>query len=400
MICILSVMALFGCDNGGSSQPALTVLDGASEDAAPLDAGPADMATDLARPDATVDAQPDPGPICGADCSTVEWTEGPALPAVSDHHTTLVHIDGEAAALFVIGGIATNAQGSPSAVYPTIQRAAIGEDGALGTFEPEPVELPFDLAFHGMARLGERYYLTGGVTRSGGRVRGNDRVVMLEMGPGPSVTRAVDCGPMAYGVVHPTAELLGDTLYVIGGSSGPPIDRVQRALIGEDGCPTTWEEAPALPESRSHHASVVIDGRIHLLGGFGEQNQIERPTILRSTLDDDGQVSGWEAAGTLDPAPWTASALVLDGTVWLIGGGEGRSVLAKFTGDLRRAPIVEDGIGAFERVDEALPFARSHVHQTPYYAGRIYSAGGRIFDAGGALASTERSVVGRLVPRD
>lgn len=394
---VLTLVIGAGCDDGsgaGSSAPPLELLDMGLEDQSPPDAEVEDAIVDAAPPDAAVDA----APSCGAACATVDWREGPALPAISDHHTTFVHTDGDAAALFVVGGIATDPRGSASTVYGVVQRAAIDADGALGAFSPEPVALPFDLAFHGMARVDDRYYLTGGVTRSGGQVRGNSRVVMIEMGPGPNVARAVDCGEMLYGVIHPTAEVLGDALYVIGGSMGPPIARVQRARLGADGCPTDWAEAPRLPETRSHHASLVIDGRIHLLGGFGEQTQVERPTILRSTLDASGQVSGWAPFGTLDPVPWTASALLLDDTVWLIGGGEGRSVLARFTSLVRRAPLEADRIGPFEEVEAALPFERSHVHQTPVHAGRIYSAGGRIFNAEGALDSTDRTAIGALIP--
>lgn len=394
--CVVLAALVSGCDDGDAEPPPLALVDGRIVDADVTDAHLDDLAVDAE----VIDATPDAAPSCGPACATVEWVEGPPLPAISDHHTTFVHTDGDTAALFVVGGIATDPRGSASTVYSTIQRAEIDADGALDAFAPEPVELPFDLAFHGMARSGDRYYLTGGVTRDGGRVQGSSRVVMLEMAPGPVVGRAVDCGEMAFGVIHPTAEVLDETLYVIGGSMGPPIARVQRTRLGADGCPTDWSEAPRLPETRSHHASVVIDGRIHVLGGFGEQNQVERPTILRSTLDGDGQVSGWEAFGTLDPVPWTASALVLDDTVWLIGGGEGRSILARFSSEVRRAPLGEDAIGPFEVVDGELPFARSHVHQTPYHAGRIYSAGGRIFDADRQLDSTERTAIGILrLPR-
>ena len=399
VICGCALALWTGCDDG-DSQPAPPVT---IADAAPMDAG-ADAAalldvglTDAALPDADLpDAALDAQVGCGAACAELRWINGPPLPRVSDHHSTLAHRDDTGAALFVVGGIETTDRGSASQVYDTIERAGIEADGRLSAFETEAVRLPFPLGFQGQTRIGDRYYLTGGVTFDGESIRGSSNTVMLEFGPGPAIARAIDCGPMLYGVLHPTAEMLGDWLYVIGGSAGPPIDRVQRARIGEDGCPVDWEEGPRLPQTRSHHASAVIDGQIYLLGGFGDQNQVERGTILRSTLDAAGVPDGWEDVGTLDPVPWTASAIVADGTVWLVGGGEG-NVLPRFLDTVQRAPILADGLGDFEPVPGNLPFARSHVHQTPLFEGHIYTAGGRIIgDAG--LTSTAQTSIGRLVP--
>jgi hypothetical protein len=388
-------MAVMGCDDGDDGGGVLITLDATVEVDQGLDQQVLDAAMDAGAPDAMPDAMPDAA-VCGPACAELEWHEGPALPNISDHHTTFVHADGADAALFVVGGIATDPRGSASAVYDTVERAAIGADGAPGPFETEAVRLPFPMAFHGMAQVGDRYYLTGGVTTRDGRPTGNSRAVMLELGPGPRIERAVDCGPMLYGVVHPTTEWVNDRLYVIGGSIGPPTERVQMAEPGADGCPTNWAQAPRLPRSRSHHASVVIGEDIYLLGGFGEQNQEARTAILRSTRDGEG-LTGWERVGELDPAPWTASALVLGDTLWLLGGGEGSGFLAKFVSTVRRAPITADGIGAFETVDQPMPLERSHVHQTPMHAGVIYSVGGRIFNEDGQLDSTDRSIYGRLV---
>lgn len=393
--CIGLLLILPSCDDapGGGTTG---VLDAAIEADAHLDQHVVDAAQDLGVVDAAQDAAPDAA-RCGAACAQLEWQEGPALPQISDHHTTFTHADDDGAAVFVMGGIATDSRGGASAVYDTIQRAVIAADGTPEPFETEAVRLPYPIAFHGMTRAGERYYLTGGVTTRNDQPVGNSRVVMIEMGPGPHVARAVDCGEMLYGVVHPTAEWVNDRLYVIGGSIGPPTERVQFARLGLDGCPVNWAQGPRLPQSRSHHASVVIGDAVYLLGGFGDQNQVARTTILKSTRDDAGELTGWAPAGELDPAPWTASALVMDDTLWLLGGGEGSGFSAEFVSTVRRAPITADGIGSFEAVDDPMPLERSHVHQTPLHNGVIYSVGGRIFNADGQLDSTARSVYGRLV---
>ncbi len=59
-----------------------------------------------------------------------------------------------------------------------------------------------------------------------------------------------------------------------------------------------------------------------------------------------------------------------------------------------RASFDADGkLGSFEVISDPLPTARSHVHQTPVYDGRIYSVGGRV---GTSFTSTDQVVVGQL----
>lgn len=394
-VCLL----LAGCDDPAPAPGAVILptadagTDGSHAD--PLDAMP-DMGPD-ATADAASDAAPDAMPGCAPDCPVIAWREGPALTRVSDHHTTAVLGDAQGASLYVIGGIETNAQGSIADITDEVQRSRLDADG-----QPTPFtlhgRLPFAMAFHGQA-IGPRFiHLTAGVRMGLGGVTGSAAVVALPHGPGEILGEAMLCDEaLPQGVVHPTAERLGDALYVIGGTRQNPVDEVLLAEIGPDGCPLPFAPSAPLPAPRSHHASAVVDGRIVILGGFGP-GQAPRTDILASTHGPDGVVDGWEVVGTLDPAPWTASAIVDGDWLWLIGGGEGSGFGASFVGTVRRAPLIDGLPGPFEAVAAPLPLARSHVHQTPLYDGRIYSVGGRVFlEDGFSMTSTDRTFVGELL---
>lgn len=391
---LLVCLALAACDDATPDDP-ITLIDGDAPDMASLDMAPSDMAPADAAPDMPpADMAPDMAP-CGPACATLTWREAPPLPRVSDHHTTFIAADDTAAALFVVGGIESDTQGGAAAVSDRIDRAPIGPDGLTGAFTDDR-RLPAPLAFHAQARDDRHVWLAGGITRALGAPTASRTVYHLTLGPGATLEGITDCGALPAATIHPTAELLDGRLHVIGGSTDAPLDTVWVAAIEPDGCPGPFAAAPPLPETRSHHASAVIDGRIHLFGGFGP-NQTPRRTILRSTHDATGALTGWEPAGELDPAPWTAAALVLDDTVWLLGGGEGSGVTARFVDKVRRAVITDGTIGPFEAVTDPLPLGRSHVHQTPAHAGHVYSVGGRVFTgAGFDLGSIDRVFVGRL----
>jgi len=74
-----------------------------------------------------------------------------------------------------------------------------------------------------------------------------------------------------------------------------------------------------LPEPRSHHAAVVLNGRIYLLGGFNARGDAPN-TVIRSTHDGDGRVTGWESAGLMPSSLRVTSAVVWQGQVLLLGG--------------------------------------------------------------------------------
>jgi N-acetylneuraminic acid mutarotase len=117
---------------------------------------------------------------------------------------------------------------------------------------------------------------------------------------------------------------LDGEIYLIGGEiDGAATARVDVFNI-ESG---EWRRAPDLPEPRSAVAAVVVDGRIHVLGG--------RNAALDATLDAHSAwrpgEEGWTAMPALPEPRTEADAAVLDGRIFLVGGGAGGGYLAPFT---------------------------------------------------------------------
>lgn len=366
-------------DAGSLAPDASADAAAAPDDAEPVDAGP--------TPDsgAYADAEvPCPRDDAGV-CSLLTWTPTTAFPVAVDHHTTFVATSTSGAFLHVVGGV-RNRQDMLEEVYRAVRRAPIASDGSLGAFE-EVVSLPSPKAFHAMTIHAGFVYLLAGITADA-QGAGASTEVLYGRIDGSGTVRSWLRGSRLPQVVrlHATASVLGNKLYLVGGSAQQVLGVVSVAEIAPDGSVGAWSTGPDLPAPRSHHAAVEWQGRIYLVGGF-TTNQAEAPAILRSVNDDSGTITGWEEVGSMTSPPWTHGAFVRNDHVYVVGGGEGAGFFARYVDRVRRAPLRADGtMGEFEDVLSPLPRPRSHVHQAPYYLGRIYSIGGRRFSGLTSLA--------------
>lgn len=368
------VLMLTAC--GSASKPE---VDGGSQPE--VDSGVIDAGFDAGAPDAGstfVDAGfIDGGAACDRpEACTIGWGESPQYPQVVDHHTTFIHTDKAGSFLYVVGGV-HSVNTSVTVIYATVRRAKIAADGSLGPWAAAG-DLPAVLGFHTQVVSGNRVYLIGGVSRdAAGKnfpsasvlVGTIDDLGMITWKQGTSVGEAV---------IHGAAEILGDTLYLIGGADAAPKARVFKSALDANGLNGPWTAGAALPQPRTHHASVVREGRIFLFGGFDTQGT-PLHEVLKSDHDATGAIIGWRVGGDLPNAPWTASATLWGGSVFVVGGGEGALGQEYFVDRVRRARFLQNNtLGAFEDVATPLPVIRAHVHQSPIFEGRIYSVGGRL----------------------
>jgi hypothetical protein len=354
----------------------------------------ADAAAPDAEPDAGVEADagtpppPDAGmaePCVRNDagrCAAVTWTSTTGLYPVSvDHHTSYITEaeGGGAAYLNIAGGILSDTQGSAQEVYNAVRRAPILADGTLGAWE-DATALPIPLAFHAIAEHNRRVYFLAGVTQDSQGPAASIAVYWADIDASGAITEWKSAPDLPREVrLHAQAGVINGRLYLIGGSGGQAVvDTVSYTELDPvTGAPTTWISGPPLPEPRSHHAMVLFGGYVFVIAGF-DVDQRALPAILRSTFGENGEITGWEQVGEMTEAPWTASSFVYRNYVFVVGGGQGSGFAARFVDRVRIAPVLPDfTLGAFEDVDDKLPIARSHVHQTPIYGGRVYSVGGR-----------------------
>lgn len=358
---------------------------------APASSSHNDASADHAN-DAATDAAERDACAMGAARDELAWADGPAYPRAVDHHGTWIFEHDGIATLYVAGGIRQGAGESLEAVYNQVSRADIRADGTLGEWT-EDTPLPVPTGFHGIATVGGRVYLAGGLSGSAMSPQLSRRVFVGERGPGGALAWR-ELSALPWSALHPSLTALDNTLVLVGGTNGQTAQNaVGAATLLADGSISEWTHGANTPEPRSHHYAFAMDGQLYLAGGFRGMPVGNRttplPAILRSVRDASGAITAWSEVGSMDPVRSTHAGFVLDRFLYIIGG-------ITEQGDIRevqRAPLACDGtVGAFADVRGTLPFARSHVHQTPVFNGRVYSVAGRGNDG----VSLARTIIGAL----
>ena len=116
----------------------------------------------------------------------------------------------------------------------------------------------------------------------------------------------------------PAAVSLAGKLYVIGGFSGSS-NAPLAAVRVYDTATRRWSMTTPLPAPRGGHAAVVLDGEIHVIGGGNSESTIAGHSVYDPATDV------WTAAAPLPRAEGSPAAVVYGGKLYAIGGRSGTS---------------------------------------------------------------------------
>lgn len=369
--------AAAGLDADDAPGADVAVPDGAGLDATPMDTGTPtpDAGTDTADDadgsgDASAPCPPGTAPDDEGLCTAaIHWTDGPPLATARDHHMTFVLDTGGAAWLHVTGGT------SYKTIFASTESAPIEPDGSLGAWGPGP-DLPSPQAGAGVAAApGGPVVLVSGRDFAGP----TPKVWVATASEDGTIAGWIEGPALPQGRFHIAAAWADGTVLAAGGLDGTShaTADVWATELAADGTLGAWQPTTPMPGPRSHQAMFVHDGYLYVVAGLAGD-----PTADAQTLSDaqraplvDGGVGAWEPVGDALPHALAAHAATVVGDhVLLFGGVEDN---AKFSDRILRAPLT-GGLGPWEEL-APLPRKRSHVHQVPLHAGRLYSAGGSAF---------------------
>jgi N-acetylneuraminic acid mutarotase len=163
-------------------------------------------------------------------------------------------------------------------------------------------------AAHGVVATDDAIYVLGGI--------GEDRRPVMEVERFDGATWADIATLPGKGVNAPSVAAIDGKIYVIGGFSGTsnkPTDEVHVYDIAT----STWTTAAPLPTASGGHAAVVLDGRIHVVGGGTAQSTIADHVVYDPATDT------WTTAAPLSRPKGSPAVTVLDGRIWAVGGRSG-----------------------------------------------------------------------------
>ena len=163
-----------------------------------------------------------------------------------------------------------------------------------------------------LATDGSKLYTIGGET-SGGIT---DRVAIYD----PRGNGWAAGAPKPTPVANAAAIWLRDRIYVPGGTTadGMPTDAVEVYDPKTD----TWEARAALPFPLAAYGSAVLDGKLHLFGGW------DGARYLADTLIYDPETDSWSTGTPMaEPRAFLAASSLLD-RIYVVGGYDGQRELA------------------------------------------------------------------------
>ncbi len=235
----------------------------------------------------------------------------------------------------------------------------------VGSWTREP-PLSHARAAHAVVVAGSSILAIGGTGRSGAPVltveRFDGRRWRVE-------TRL----PVAGGLNATAAAAIGSRVYVIGGFEGTgntPTDAVHVYDLGT----RAWSQAAPLPAPRGGHAAVVLDGRIHILGGGNSVSTLATHSVYDPATDS------WTERARLRRAKGSPAAVVLGGLIYAIGGRSGSS-------DFGDVDIYDPAANRWSRGPSISPRGTAGA---ALYGRSIYVFGGESQSAGRPLADVLR----------
>jgi len=180
-----------------------------------------------------------------------DWTSTTSLPyLVGD--TAYAEWNGR---IYLLGGL----------FHDDVHYAEINPDGSLGNWK-RTTSLPEPRVYHHEAVVHNGViYLVGGEYPSNNFPR---EVYYATIDASGEVGAWTETTPLPVGMEGHFVLVYGDDMFVIGGSMQLiHYDTVYKAHINPDGSLDSWIEWGRLPEPRARHSSIVLDGRVYVIGG-------------------------------------------------------------------------------------------------------------------------------------
>jgi|SRR5215208_6966775 len=178
------------------------------------------------------------------------WSNGPDLPSLITEHSAVV-LEGK---IYIIGGVDLVEGGRTDVVRVF--------DITSNQWSIAP-PLPIPLDHTGVSTDGSKIYVVGGFRGRDMKVP-SDRLFIYD-----SVQNNWQEGtpmPTARGAL--TADFINGVLYAVGGVGGLGDSRTPVATNEVyDPMLNSWSETTPMPTARHHHASVVANGQLYIIGG-------------------------------------------------------------------------------------------------------------------------------------
>ncbi|MFC1508902.1 kelch repeat-containing protein [Candidatus Omnitrophota bacterium] len=131
-----------------------------------------------------------------------------------------------------------------------------------------------------------------------------------------------------------SVSVVNGIIYAIGGYTMGFQNRAQSTTYAYDPTTDTWTEKASMPTKRGCHCAAVVDGKIYIIGGAqvigGAQDAYwQLGGEMLSTVEEyDPATDTWTSKSSMLTGRRYATASVINGKIYVMGGAEGESPVA------------------------------------------------------------------------
>jgi N-acetylneuraminic acid mutarotase len=188
-----------------------------------------------------------------------------------------------------------------------------------------------------------------------------------------------------------TSAVVGKKWFVMGGFDGANV-QAQGIVAEYDATADSWTLKKNMLIPAHHAAAAELDGKIYLFGGFVGRPGARVWQPIASALVYDPAADSWKELAPLPTPRGSAAAVVVDGTIYVIGGAHanlpGKPATEPFSFGVpaASAPVPQMVTGTVEEYDPAtntwrarapMPTGRNHFFAAAV-DGKIYAIYGRL----------------------
>ena len=192
--------------------------------------------------------------------------------------------------VFVIGNRLYASGGFSGALLNSVESAAIGNDGQLGSWRLEPGTLTQARYVHSAKAFDAHAYIIGGHDQSQGAglktVEWATRNQQHELN-GWQTTIALHDGRYGHSVVK-----FRNYLYALGGLDGASYLRsIEKAILSDSGAIQAWNTAAPLAVARANFGAIVARERLYIIGGANQDGYFDAIEVAQ--FNDRGDTGFW-----------------------------------------------------------------------------------------------------------
>jgi len=185
----------------------------------------------------------------------------------------------------------------------TVERAVINPDGTLGTWQAA-TSMPEPTACSPAVTVGNYIYV----------FRGGD-VLWTQVNPDGTLGTWQTLS-MSVGGMGAAAAIWNNYVYVLGGWGNS--NTAQRVYINPDGTLGAWETMNPMTTSRAFFGAVATAGYLYAFGGYDGSNGLS--SVERAAINPDGTLGTWEVTGSMSAARFHHAVIMSQGYVYILGG--------------------------------------------------------------------------------